>query len=241
MNDVRRHYDELLGSVYSWILGDFEPASARQAALFDRLALDPFDTGVAVDLGAGPGCQSVPLARRGFEVVAIDFCGELLDELRVHAGELPIRAVQADIRDFRHHSGPADVIVCMGDTLVHLPDRDAAERVLADAAAALVPGGSLVVSIRDYERPGPTGPDRFIPIRSSESRIFTCFLDYESEYVQVHDILQERRDGRWTLEVSAYRKLRLRMDWVAGLLEAHGMSTVARVDDGGILVLHARR
>jgi SAM-dependent methyltransferase len=241
VNDVKTHYDKLLGPVYSWILGDFEQAQARNAALFDRLDLHPVETGVAVDLGAGPGCQSVPLADRGYDVVAIDFCAELLDELRVHARERTIRTVCDDICDFRKRVDRADLVVCMGDTLVHLPDRAKVEAVLLDMAAAVVPGGSVVISIRDYVSPGPTGKDRFIPIRSSRDRIFTCFLEYEEEVVNVHDILQCRDGDSWTLDISGYRKLRLDIEWAGSVLASAGLDVRRRFDAAGMLGLMARR
>ena len=51
------------------------------------------------------------------------FCQELVDELKRHAGELPVNAVCDDLTTFtRHVTDPPDVIVCMGDTLVHLQD-----------------------------------------------------------------------------------------------------------------------
>lgn len=242
VDPVKTHYDKLLGSVYSWILGDFDAASARNARLFERLDVSPINTGIAVDLGAGPGNQSIPLSNRGFDVVAMDFCEALLDELRSYPGGSDVRTVLADISEFRRHiDGKPDLIVCMGDTLVHLPQRSAAERLLADITEALGPGGSAVISIRDYSAPGPTGPDRFIPIRSSDDQIFTCFLEYEEDTVQVHDILQRRMDGEWVLSVSGYRKLRIGMDWVADELAARGLEIVSRFEDGGMLILHARK
>ena len=242
MSDVRQHYDTLLGSVYSWILGDFDTARARSAALFDRLGLGPENGALAVDLGAGPGCQSIPLAERGFDVVAVDFCETLLDELKAHPGGERVETVLADITEFRRHlSSAPELIVCMGDTLVHLPDRRAAEQLLVDAAEALADGGSLVISIRDYDAPGPTGADRFLPIRSTDDMIFTCFLEYEDDVVHVHDILQRLDDGVWTLSVSGYDKQRLGLGWVAGVLESAGMQVAAPFEAGGLWVLHARK
>ena len=223
MKSVKDHYDRFLGSVYSWILGDFDTAAARSAAFFESLGLGPAPGDLAVDLGAGPGCQSVPLARLGYDVVTVDFCQPLLDELEVHAGGLPITAVCDDIADFRRHlPGPADLIVCMGDTLVHLADLEAVDRVLDAVSASLRPGGRFIYAIRDYHSEIPAGGDRFIPIRSSEDRIFTCFLDYGETSVHVHDLLYTRVDGDWTLSISDYRKLRLERDAIDARLAAGG-------------------
>ncbi|MDH4107803.1 MAG: class I SAM-dependent methyltransferase [Gammaproteobacteria bacterium] len=241
MNDVKTHYDELLGSVYSWILGDFDQAYAKNSALLDELDVRPVSTGIAIDLGAGPGCQSLPLADRGYKVIAVDFCAELLGELQSHAADRNVRTVCGDICDFRRHAERADLVVCMGDTLVHLPDRTCVAALLDDIAATLVPGGAAIITIRDYVSPGPTGAKRFIPIRSTADRIFTCFLEYGEDVVNVHDILQRRTAEGWTLEVSGYRKLRLDLDWVAGRLAASGLTVERRFESGGMLGLLLRR
>ena len=242
MDSVKAHYDSLLGSVYSWILGDFDTAAKKNAALFEALDISPVGDGYAVDLGAGPGCQALPLAARGFRVLAIDFCADLVEELRSRAGDAAVEARLGDIRAFRDHlTGAPELIVCMGDTLVHLPDHDDAHTVLADAAAALAPGGTIVVSIRDYDAPGPRGPDRFIPIRSSDEQIFTCFLEYGDRHVDVHDILQQKRDGKWLQSISQYRKIRLSMNDVAASLESAGLDSIARCEDSGMLVLTGRK
>ena len=210
MKSVRDHYDRFLGNVYSWILGDIENARERNAAFFSTLELNPEFGRVAVDLGSGPGCQSLPLADLGYEVLAIDFCQTLVDELVDHAGELPVRAVCDDITAFRSHmSEPANLIVCMGDTLVHLPEESVVDTVMRDVCESLQPGGRFIYAIRDYISYVPEGTERFIPIRASDDQIFMCFLDYEDAFVHVHDILHRRVNGEWTTEISDYRKLRL--------------------------------
>lgn len=242
MNEVKAHYDNLLGSVYSWIIGDFEAAYARSARLFERLDLSPSASGIAVDLGAGPGTQSLPLAERGFRVVAIDFCETLLAELRERSTHLAVQPVLGDISRFREYlDASPELIVCMGDTLVHLPDKATVERVLQDAAGTLNAGGSLIISLRDYTTEGPEGADRFIPIRSSQDRIFTCFLEYREHDVQVSDILQQRIGDDWQLSISSYRKLRLEIAEVEQICTANGLTLIEQGDDGEMLFLRFRK
>ena len=115
------HYKTHLGPVYSWMLGDLDAAFARSAAEIDALPL-PSVRGVAVDLGAGLGLHALALAQRGFEVVAIDDCQGLLDDLNSRRGSLAVAIHHADLLEFRRFTlKPAQVIVCMGDTLTHLP------------------------------------------------------------------------------------------------------------------------
>lgn len=130
------HYERHLGPVYSWMLGDLDAAFARGAAEIDALPLPSLPGGMAVDLGAGLGLHALGLAKRGFNVIAIDSCRVLLDELRSRAGSRTGIAIhQADLLEFRRFvSGEAQVIVCMGDTLTHLPTLSAADSLLTAAA-----------------------------------------------------------------------------------------------------------
>ena len=240
MESVKNHYDDFLGPLYSWILGDFENAYRSNVELFDTL--DPGNAGIALDLGCGPGCQSIPLAERGYDVVAIDFCRELIDELRERAGRLQITPVCADILDFTDHvDTDADLVVCMGDTLVHLPDRDTVEALLVKIAGALRHGGTFIYSIRDYVSSVPSGADRFIPVRADDQQVFTCFLDYRDDTVHVHDLLYRREADGWRLQVSDYLKLRLDVRWIDEVLAANGLAIDRRLTHDGMLVTTATR
>jgi 2-polyprenyl-3-methyl-5-hydroxy-6-metoxy-1,4-benzoquinol methylase len=120
MNTAKDHYDRQLASVYSWMAGTPEAAINRNHDFLRQLKID-MPRGVAIDLGAGSGFQSIPLAKLGFSVVAIDFCESLLAELSNFAGNLPIRTIHDDILNFdRYVEEPTQLIVCMGDTLTHL-------------------------------------------------------------------------------------------------------------------------
>jgi SAM-dependent methyltransferase len=218
------HYDRHLGRIYSWMVGDVEAALARSAAELDAIGLPARRPGSALDLGAGIGLHTLPLAQRGFSVTAIDSCQQLLDELRARAGSLPIATVTADIVEFPELvKRPADAILCMGDTLTHLPDVSSVELLFADVARSLTAGGMFVCTFRDYVSAPLQAERRFIPVRSDDKRILTCFLEYFDDRVVVHDVLQQWEDGRWRQTVSSYPKLRLAPSWVASQLMAHGL------------------
>ena len=89
MADVEQHYDEVLSDVYSWMFGGFESGIQRNVEFFNELQLTPKNSGIAVDLGAGCGFQSIPLAEAGYSVTAIDLDSKLLIELKNNSGNLP--------------------------------------------------------------------------------------------------------------------------------------------------------
>jgi SAM-dependent methyltransferase len=242
MPSAPEHYRDHLGPIYSWMVGDAGAAMARNRAELEALGLRPGSTGLAVDLGAGPGLHALPLAQLGFSVVAVDSCATLNAELRAAAGGLPIRVVEDDLLRFRAHcSGPADAILCMGDTLTHLPALAAVDRLLGEIADALAPGGAFVTSFRDYVAPEATGSARFILVRADPDRILTCFLEYAGATVLVHDLVHERGAAGWRLSVSSYPKLRLDPQAVVARLASAGLLVHRDSGPGGMARIVARR
>lgn len=241
MNTATAHYDTLLGPVYAWMVGNRQGALARSSAELEEMGLPSLSDPRAVDLGAGLGLHSLALAARGFSVVAIDSCRILLDELRSQAGALPITTVQGDLLEFRAHAPhPCDVILCMGDTLTHLPSFSAVESLLSSVAAALSGSGMFAATFRDYASTTLTGDERYILVKRDASRILTCFLEYETEHVTVHDLLTQRLDDRWVRTESSYPKLRLAPDRVLSTLEALGLSARRETAPSGMVRIVAR-
>jgi hypothetical protein len=165
----------------------------------------------------------------------------LLHDLQSRMAGFEVEAVEADLLGFRRYiQGKARLILCMGDTLPHLESLDAVACLLGEVAASLEAGGSFITSFRDYST-ALTATRRFIPVRSDADRILTCFLEYADERVTVHDILHERVDQQWKLQVSSYRKLRLSADWLVHGLQSHGLSVRREAGLGGMIRIVAQR
>jgi len=240
MTTVQEHYDEHLGPVYAWMVGGTEAAIERGAAELDAIGANPSKGGVAVDLGAGFGMHSIPLARRGFDVVALDSSAVMLGELSRQASGLTIRAICDDLLSFPQHlSTKAELVLCMGDTVTHLPDEEYAERLMATVRESLAVDGRFVITLRDYSAP-LTGDGRFIPVRSDENRIFVCFLEYSDTRVRVNDILHQRDGSQWKMTVSSYDKLRIRPKWLDDLFRRSGFAVTRDADASGMLRFVAR-
>jgi 2-polyprenyl-3-methyl-5-hydroxy-6-metoxy-1,4-benzoquinol methylase len=241
MASVADHYRSHLAPVYVWMSGGFDAALARGETEIGALLPDPSKGSRAVDLGCGFGMHSIPLARRGCSVLALDSSDHLLGQLQAHAGILPITAVEDDLSAFqRYLDHPADIILCMGDTLTHLPDRDAVLQLFTQAAASLRPGGTFIATFRDYTR-ALVGDGRFIPVKSDADRILTCFLEYAADHVDVHDMLHERNGEAWQLRVSKYRKLRLDPVWVSGSLHDRGFAVCTEPGPAGMTRVRATK
>lgn len=206
---AKEHYDSHLGKVYSWMLGDFHERMREQKDFFSTHGILPSGNMLAFDLGAGNGIQSVALANLGFQVNAVDFNTTLLHELRQNKGTLPIRTSEKEVLDFlKETTEKPELIVCMGDTLTHLPEHDVIGKMIRRISRLLPRGGKLVVSWRDLSE-ARTGTDRFFHIRTDDTRTMSCFLEYFPGHVMVYDLLTEKANGQWTQSVSHYPKLRI--------------------------------
>jgi SAM-dependent methyltransferase len=241
---VEQHYARLLARNYSWMSGQsVEEKAAEQLVLLRGLGVGPRLAGLAVDLGSGPGYQSFALADLGARrVLAVDTSRALLDELRACAGERPVEPVLGDIRSLPDLVDPGSVetLVCMGDTLPHLPDRAGVRRLFADAFVALQPGGQLVLTFRDLSRE-LEGLDRILPIRADDERIMICILYFGPKRVTVTDVVHRRENGDWTLDKGSYEKLRLSRASVAEQLSSTGFDVVTNEPAGRMQAIVARK
>jgi hypothetical protein len=241
MATVTEHYANHLAPVYLWMAGGFDAAVSRGESEVDAVCPNRSNGLTAVDLGAGFGMHAIPLARRGYSVIAIDSSATLLGILQDHVDTLPVRTVEDDLLAFpRHLNTKADLILCMGDTLPHLPETEAVERLFSFVAESLQSGGTFVATLRDYTAP-LVGDARFIPVRSDDDRILTCFIEYSTGHVTVHDLLHERVGAGWQLRVSSYRKLRLSPDWISSALRARGFRVHLEPGLGGMVRVIAKR
>ena len=150
MHSVKEHYDNLLAPCYSWICGGYDLKLKENRTFFHDHNVRPERSAAAVDLGAGCGFQSIPLAESGFNVTAIDLNRHLLAQLRENAEGLPIVTIEDNLLNFREYS-PAKIenIVCMGDTLTHLNSRDEVRQLINAVYPVLEEQGLFILGFRD--------------------------------------------------------------------------------------------
>lgn len=241
MATVAEHYEKHLARYYSWIFGDFNDTIEANHQFFVVHKIIPGRSKLAIDLGAGCGFQSIPLAQMGFSVLAIDLSQRLLDELRGHIGHLHITPIKDDILNFTAHCPETvELCLCMGDTLTHLDSFEKVKSLFADVYGSLETGGNFVLTFRHLVFES-YGRDRFIQIKSDSSTIFTCMLEYEKEHVIVNDMIYTKNIDGWKLHVSSYRKLRIPSEWVTKELTEVGFTIGLCENNKGMITVIANK
>ncbi|EPG74801.1 methyltransferase domain protein [Leptospira fainei serovar Hurstbridge str. BUT 6] len=237
MQTPKIHYDSFLSEKYAWMLGNLEEREKEEEDLFRSWRILPKSNGLAWDLGAGNGIQSFPLARLGFNVVAIDFSHDLLTQLRQRNRGLSVETKSADFTNPSLYAGESpELLLCMGDTLAHLESLEQVQMVISLWSYFLKSGAYIILGYRDlsYGKPGEkTG----FPVRTEKDRIFSCLLSFEEKKVLVTDLFHQWDGHQWNFSNSSYYKLILPIDHLSRMLTRSGFSLRKQTEREGMKIL----
>lgn len=134
-------------------------AYAADLALWDEMS--GAAGGTVLDLGCGTGRVALHLARRGHEVLGLDFDPELIAALERRGAGLPLRSVLADARDFELDEQVALALAPM-QTLQLLDGERERISCLNQVASHLRPGGRFAAAILEG-MPEPDGSPPPLP------------------------------------------------------------------------------
>jgi SAM-dependent methyltransferase len=175
-DDLSADYDEMFG-----FEKDLAAAEKFVSGLKTRFRFEK-----ALDIGCGTGSFTLALTRGGTEAVGMDLSGAMLEEARKNslAYGLDIAFVHSGMEDILTAvSGKFDLILCMGNTLPHLPDKKALDSMLAACGKLLNPGGHLVLNLLNY-RKILDRKERLVGISRSGEREFIRFYDFAEPYLR---------------------------------------------------------
>ena len=149
-------YYENLAADYDWL---FDDAVASGLAINHpataRLLEQTSHASAVLDAACGTGLSAAALARRGYHVWAADGSDAMVEmaaaRFRREHLEIPlVRCMWADLPaalDKRF-----DVVLCIGNSLVHAAGRDAMIQALTGFRQMVRPGGHVVVDSRNWEK-----------------------------------------------------------------------------------------
>lgn len=144
-HNEEREYDELV---------NWDARLAREGPFF-RHVFEGHGVRSVADVGAGSARHAIMFRSWGLDVTAIDPSEDMLELARENAERLEsdVRIVEGGFGEVaRIVGGPVDAVTCTGNALPHVRSIGALRDALADFAAALRPGGVLVLHYLNHHR-----------------------------------------------------------------------------------------
>ena len=146
-----------------------------------------------LELGAGSGRITVPLARAGHRVIALDRMDAMLDALRRHLDEEEelrgtVEIVQADMRELPLDESSVDLVIAPFNALMHLYTWQDLLACFREVARVLAPGGAFAFDVELPDLEWLTwDPDerhavtRFVHPRTGQKLIYSTNHRYDPE------------------------------------------------------------
>ncbi len=183
----------------------FDEAYARSQPAYGRQASSPLvvflgqtgHQGIAWDLGAGAGRDTMAIARAGYHVHCFDRSEKGLQRIRQQAMESEledrIKATRADIRELEFSRDSLGLIVAT-TVLDHIPAADS-RKVFRELTGALNDHGVIYVEVHTTDDPGCKDcPPQFrsAPVSETASAVVNYFEPNRLAEWAVHDESQLR-------------------------------------------------
>ena len=164
--------------------------------------------GSALDLGCGEGADAIWLAKRGWRVTAVDISGVALARAAGHAADAGV-TIDFQRRDLQE-SFPEGEWDLVSAQFLHFWGEFDREKILRRAAAAVAPGGTLLIEGHMDHGPFGHGDQPEIHFPAPDEVIASLDLDADWEVLTraTHPREQKDADGNLITRVDATVRLR---------------------------------
>ncbi len=175
-----RGYAQLYADQYDVLFGDRDNPDVVTRRIRDLAA-----GGAVLEFGVATGRIALPLAAAGVEVHGIDYCEEMLSNLRSRPGG---ERIPVTLGDFRHVlvDRPFSVVLALFCTLFMVTTQEDQIRCFENAARHLRPGGLFIVEGFVHDRA------RFV--KGQHIQVKELEANSVSIQVSCHDALQQHLD-----------------------------------------------
>lgn len=176
---------------------DYKKYTDYICEIFDRYNIKP---SLVLDLGCGTGNVTIPLARRGYDMIGVDLSCEMLDIAREKAWRegLDILFLNQDMTEFELY-GTVDAIVSSLDSINYIIDDDGIKSLFKNLENYLNPGGIVVFDINTmYKLKTVLGDNTFTDENENVFYIWRNFYDKAERICCFElDFFEKRDDGAY--------------------------------------------
>jgi glycine/sarcosine N-methyltransferase len=185
-----------------------------QVATWQGEILSPLlgDAKSVLDCTCGIGTQALPLAARGFHVIASDISGQSVERARREAEQrgIDITLFTADVREVSIDQ-PVDAVISCDNALPHLLTDEDLGRALTAIHGCLKPGGLFVASLRDYDalvREDVRGTMPKVDDNRITGQAWRWSEDKSTVQINLFVLRRQEHDWHTTVVTTTYRALK---------------------------------
>ncbi len=190
-NDFAEVYDKLQDADYEKFVDYYE-------RIFKRFGKSPK---LVLDLACGTGNITIPMAKRGYDMIGLDLSCEMLNIARDKAAAegMDILFLNQDMCEMELY-GTVDAIVCALDGLNYITDTEDMQEIFRLAANYLNPGGMMVFDLNtEYKLREVLGGNTFVCEEEGIYYVWQSEFDEESRICDFElNFFCEQSDGTYT-------------------------------------------
>lgn len=188
--DFARVYDKLQDA-------DYEAFADYYEKIFEHFGKKPE---LILDLACGTGSVTIPLAKRGYDMIGLDLSCEMLGIAREKAAECgaDILFLNQDMTEFELY-GTVDAIVCALDGINYITESEDLKRVFELAENYLNPGGLMIFDLNSEHKLGKIlGGNTFVNDEQGIYYVWQSDFDEETRICQFElNFFEEQPDGSY--------------------------------------------
>ncbi|MDP4183025.1 MAG: methyltransferase domain-containing protein, partial [Bacillota bacterium] len=139
-----------------------------------------------LDIACGTGSYSIKLAKKGFDITAVDLDAAMIEQLseKVKKKNLNIKFITSNMLELKDklYGSLYDLAFCIGNSVVHLSSKEDILKFLYSTKQLVKKNGNIIIQIINFDRVILSNINSLPPITNQEIGLeFKRFYRYDKE------------------------------------------------------------
>lgn len=187
-----------------------------------------------LDLAAGTGTQAIQLAKKGYDVTAIDSSEQMISIMKekVLEEQVSLQCIRLDMEKIQELTISAyDSIICIGNSIVHLNSVEEIRQMVTDIFKLLESDGTFIVQIVNYDRILEQNIKELPLIKRDEGITFQRTYEFSNDKIQFSGVLTVEQNGKQEQFLNTVELYPLQSFQLVSVLQDAGFSEITLFGD----------